>query len=370
MSCHLLARSSPIHTLTISQSGNYDYPPASSRRPSHTTADSTRERLSRLFARFSSDQPVETPHPQSSSAFAQTEADSDSDAFLATFDFDPFAPDFGPGSQIPTQELIDIASHRQISGVPHDSQRSSPRPPRERLAYLRSLVESGAHRTNAEDTTRALETLNQELEHHGIDQIRDRSNSVHFEQARAAVERQIEQLRSDLPGTTNSEGIWSEQSSLRPLTPLPALPNQRAYARSLRRHQALAELRRLSNLSETRPTSSLMPQHLHPGRGGQGRPKRRKLDSDDHREGMRGFNYGQYGQVVPGPLKMEIASCDGGIYDPDGESSFPEYVLRNDQSVYCTKSDRCNLVLRHRGEAPFCLKKIVIKAPRAGFDSP
>jgi hypothetical protein len=106
------------------------------------------------------------------------------------------------------------------------------------------------------------------------------------------------------------------------------------------------------------------------GRDGRGRLKRRKLDTDDNREGMRGFNYGQYGQVVPGALKMELASCDGGIYDPDGDCSFPENILRNDNSVYCTKSDRCNLVLRHQGEAPFCLKKLVIKAPRNGYDSP
>jgi hypothetical protein len=106
------------------------------------------------------------------------------------------------------------------------------------------------------------------------------------------------------------------------------------------------------------------------GRDGRGRLKRRKLDADDNREGFRGFNYGHNGQVVSGPLKMEIASCDGGTFDPDGDSSFPDNVLRNDQSVYCTKSDRCNIVLRHRDEAPFCLKKIVIKAPRTGFDSP
>lgn len=101
------------------------------------------------------------------------------------------------------------------------------------------------------------------------------------------------------------------------------------------------------------------------------RAKRRKLDSDDTREGLRGFRYGQYGQVVPGELKMEIVSCDGGAYsEPNGESSWPENVLLNDSSVYCTKSDRCNLILRHRGETPFCLKKIVIKAPKSGFDAP
>lgn len=67
---------------------------------------------------------------------------------------------------------------------------------------------------------------------------------------------------------------------------------------------------------------------------------------------------------------MELASCDGGSFEPGGESSWPENVLRNDSSVYCTKSDRCNLILKHRGEMPFCLKKIVIKAPKIGYNAP
>lgn len=100
------------------------------------------------------------------------------------------------------------------------------------------------------------------------------------------------------------------------------------------------------------------------------RRKRRKLDSDDKREGIRGFSYGHFGQVVPGTLGMEIASCDGGRYEVTGESSWPENVLTNDSSVYCTKSDRCNLILRHRGETPFCLNKLVIRAPKTGYDAP
>ncbi|KGY14732.1 hypothetical protein PABG_12418 [Paracoccidioides brasiliensis Pb03] len=105
-------------------------------------------------------------------------------------------------------------------------------------------------------------------------------------------------------------------------------------------------------------------------RGSRWRPKRRKLDSDDKREGIQGFSYGHFGQVVPGALEMEIVSCDGGTYETNGENSYPENVLLNDSSVYCTKSDRCNLILRHQGETPFCLKKIVIKAPKSGFDAP
>lgn len=105
--------------------------------------------------------------------------------------------------------------------------------------------------------------------------------------------------------------------------------------------------------------------------GSRWRSKRCKLDSDDKREGLTGFSYGHYGQVVPGLLKMEINSCDGGnYYDEDnGESSWPGNVLLDDTSVYCTKKSRCNIVLNHRGETPFSLKKIVIRAPKKGFDA-
>jgi hypothetical protein len=106
------------------------------------------------------------------------------------------------------------------------------------------------------------------------------------------------------------------------------------------------------------------------GRDEHGRQKRRKLDTDDNREEFKGFNYGLYGQVMPGELKMEIASCDGGNYDPDGVCSRPENVLNSNSTVYSTKEDRCNLVLCHRDQAPFCLKKIVIRAPQCGFDAP
>ena len=104
------------------------------------------------------------------------------------------------------------------------------------------------------------------------------------------------------------------------------------------------------------------------------RTKRRKLDSDSLGGSSPGLSYGYHGQVVPGPLKMEIASCDGGHYnDSAGNGRFsywPENVLRNDKSVYCTESNKCNIILRHRGETPFCLKKLVIKAPATGFTAP
>lgn len=100
------------------------------------------------------------------------------------------------------------------------------------------------------------------------------------------------------------------------------------------------------------------------------RAKRRKLDPDCLSSGFRGFRYGKYGQVEPGALKMEIVSCDGGIYSDDSHIYSAENILKNDASVYCTKGPRCNIVLRHQGSTSFTLKELVIKAPRHNFSSP
>ncbi|GKU03263.1 unnamed protein product [Fusarium langsethiae] len=91
------------------------------------------------------------------------------------------------------------------------------------------------------------------------------------------------------------------------------------------------------------------------------RHKRRKLDSD-RLAPFRSFRYGKYGQVEQGDLKMEIVSCDGGMFS--NESSYAaENILKNDTSVYCTKGNRCNIVLRHQGGTVFTLRELVIKAP-------
>lgn len=96
--------------------------------------------------------------------------------------------------------------------------------------------------------------------------------------------------------------------------------------------------------------------------------KRRKLDSE--RPGFSGFSYGKYGQNEPGQLKMEIVSCDGGIFEEHHGNYAAENLLENDATVYCTKSNRCNLVLRHQGGTIFCLKELVIKAPHSGYTAP
>ncbi len=103
------------------------------------------------------------------------------------------------------------------------------------------------------------------------------------------------------------------------------------------------------------------------------RAKRRKLDGDPLSSSFKGFSYGYHGQVVPGKLKMEIFSCDGGLYiDPAclGADYCSENVLRNDKSVYCTDSNNCNIIMSHQGKTTFCLDKLVIKAPERGFTAP
>ncbi|KAK8170045.1 hypothetical protein IWX90DRAFT_485917 [Phyllosticta citrichinensis] len=103
---------------------------------------------------------------------------------------------------------------------------------------------------------------------------------------------------------------------------------------------------------------------------GQRRFKRRKLDRDDS-SSFSNIKYGHFGQVVPGRLKMEIVSCDGGEFnESSGDLHKVENVLKNDASVYCTKRSNCNLLLRHHGETNFSLDKLVIKAPDYGFTSP
>ena len=100
------------------------------------------------------------------------------------------------------------------------------------------------------------------------------------------------------------------------------------------------------------------------------RAKRRRVDTEPQLSpGYKGFSYGHRGQVVAGPLKMEIVSCDGGVH-PTGSNHYPENILRNDKSVYCTQSNECNIILRHQGETTFSLKRLIIKGPEKGFTSP
>lgn len=101
------------------------------------------------------------------------------------------------------------------------------------------------------------------------------------------------------------------------------------------------------------------------------RLKRRKLDHTDTSKDVASIEYGHFGQVVAGPLKMEIVACDGGQLRDDNRMLYrPENVLRNDKSVYCTEQPRCSLLLTHHSETSFALEKLIIKGPDKGFTAP
>lgn len=103
------------------------------------------------------------------------------------------------------------------------------------------------------------------------------------------------------------------------------------------------------------------------------RNKRRKLDHGMSATGeYTCYKYGYKGQVVPGRLRMEIVSCDGGEHRKDNPPGLyrVQNVLKNDKSVYCSESSECNLLLKHIGEAAFTLERIVIRAPDRGFTAP
>jgi hypothetical protein len=101
----------------------------------------------------------------------------------------------------------------------------------------------------------------------------------------------------------------------------------------------------------------------------QPRTKRRRLDLGD--EGVEFPKYGYHGQVVSGPLKMRMISCDGGQCREDARGLHrPENVLRNDKSVYCSDKGFCNILLCHTGETLFTLEKLTIRSPDLGYTSP
>ncbi len=133
--------------------------------------------------------------------------------------------------------------------------------------------------------------------------------------------------------------------------------------------RALLDFTNSTTAAMSRPPPSLSPPLGHDMAEENRRVKRRKLESDRIASAFKGFQYGMYGQVEPGQLTMEIVSCDGGLYS-DERSYLPENILRNDASVYCTKSSWCNIVLKHQGGTVFSLKELVIKAPGSKFSCP
>ena len=117
---------------------------------------------------------------------------------------------------------------------------------------------------------------------------------------------------------------------------------------------------------------AVLQQHVAEAREARYRSKRRKLDDGTYEDDSRAITYGHHGQVVPGQLKLDIATCDGGEYsDPQmSVTSWPQNVLQDDATVYCTKSNKCNMLFKHVSGMPFSLTKVVVKAPRSGYDAP
>lgn len=128
----------------------------------------------------------------------------------------------------------------------------------------------------------------------------------------------------------------------------------------------IADFEEWLNMANRQPSASGLD-------SAQRRAKRRKLDHESGKNAeYQSFKYGYKGQMVPGRLLMEVLSCDGGQIKRDNPMKIydVENVLKNDKSVYCSESSKCNLLLRHTGDAPFALEKVVIRAPDRGFTSP
>jgi hypothetical protein len=168
----------------------------------------------------------------------------------------------------------------------------------------------------------------------------------------------------DLPHSstsTTASHIRRQRRALRPSERLQRYQRERVAQHG--RSMAAESYASPSNLSPAPSTSD---------RSDQPASKRRKLDNGTYDDEECTFSYGYHGQVVPGQLRLEIVTCDGGEYsDPHQPMhSYPQNVLKDDASVYCTKSNKCNLLFKHVGGMPFTLTKIVVKAPPSGFDAP
>lgn len=195
-----------------------------------------------------------------------------------------------------------------------------------------------------------------------------------------------------LPGPPRDSDDGTYESNRRPLPAYSSRPQATPSERYLQRAQARIDEERdalltsnvepFDSLSERPPVITdfedwvnMTNRQSSPGVSdvAHRRSKRRKLDHDsDRTTEYQSYKYGYKGQVVPGRLRMEVVSCDGGQIKRDNPMKMynVENVLKNDKSVYCSESSKCNLLLKHTGEAPFALEKIVIRAPDRGFTSP
>ena len=242
-----------------------------------------------------------------------------------------------------------------------------------RLQHLRNLLNSDRQRNF--EQRRAMEALDREMLELSAEPI-----SARLDRRRRGLESQVREYESQTVETTPE--VLNNPPALMRARRRATRPSERLQRHRDRLNQTVLP-RPENELSRVPLTYSPVPRIGSPDitaqeysgeaqviRDYRSRAKRRKLDPDHDDGGPQGYKYGHKGQVVSGPLKMEIVSCDGGHYDQSGESSWPSFVLEDDSRVYCTKSDRCNMVLGHIGNMPFSLRKLVIKAPKTGYDAP
>ena len=75
--------------------------------------------------------------------------------------------------------------------------------------------------------------------------------------------------------------------------------------------------------------------------------------------------YGHNGQVVPGPLQLDVVDVNTHESNTCKDSRYQAKILRRNWSVYSTQTDHCDVILGHKERVPFNLTKIVIKVPIA-----
>ncbi|KAI1613828.1 hypothetical protein EDD36DRAFT_434681 [Exophiala viscosa] len=229
-----------------------------------------------------------------------------------------------------------------------------------RLQNLRNLLSSERHL--GADQQQAFEAFDREMDHQmaadrsAARERRRRDLETHSQ------EQDVARVAENLPQTSSAASlVRARRRAFRPSERLQRYQRER-LGQTSRAAEAYITPFRLSD-SSARSSND---------RGDRLSSKRRKLDDGTYEDEPRTFTYGHYGQVTPGQLRMEVVTCDGGEYsDPHVPiNSYPQNVLLDDASVYCTKTNRCNLLFKHVGGMPFTLTKIVVKAPRAGFDAP
>ncbi|KAF2404612.1 hypothetical protein EJ06DRAFT_553463 [Trichodelitschia bisporula] len=124
----------------------------------------------------------------------------------------------------------------------------------------------------------------------------------------------------------------------------------------------------LIDLSSTEPQTSSADRHAEARTMFRRRQNKRVKISHGADVTFPSISYGHFGQVEPGQLKLEIVKCEGVDYHNDTRLVHRvENVLRDDKTIYCAKSSRCNLMFRHQAEALFTLESLVIKAAQSCY---